>query len=123
MPRNIHHEAASKLGVNHAGIGNQFTPSFRPCPKPGRLVDDRFYERVKARDGICIPGFFLQDGLCCLGLDAHHLVKRGAGGPDEITNGISACRIHHQMLEARQISVQQARAWLIHLYGYKYTGS
>ena len=33
--------------------------------------------------------------ICCGPADSHHIVSRGAGGPDEEWNTINLCRMHH----------------------------
>jgi len=91
----------------------------RPCPKPKRIFDEDFSQKVRARDGVCVAGMFLRDG-CSAGLDCHHITHRGAGGGDILENGISLCRRHHNRVHNGWISKMTMRSWLTRLYGYQY---
>lgn len=63
-------------------------------PKKYRLKDEKAIEYVKTLS-CCACGTW--------GVDAHHLISRGAGGPDSISNLLPLCRIHHS--EIHQIGV------------------
>jgi 5-methylcytosine-specific restriction endonuclease McrA len=60
-----------------------------------------------------------KDG-CSSGLDAHHIIPEGVGGPDVEENLISLCRKHHNLAEDRTITADQLRAVLTHFFGYQY---
>jgi hypothetical protein len=81
-------------------------------------MDELEYVRKK-RDGVCLWGLFKKDG-CSGGLDAHHIITRGAGGPDDRKNLISLCRKHHMEAQEYRIKPEELRAVLIKMYGYKY---
>ncbi len=96
------------------------SPSSIGAPKPEHIVDSGIKRRVRAqRDGVCLWGLIEKDG-CSSGLDAHHIIPEGVGGPDVEENLISLCRKHHNLAEALQITADQLRAVLTHFFGYQY---
>ncbi len=103
----------------------------KPSYKPRREVDAQFARKIRQRDGVCIAGMLLErtpgklaDGLplcACAGeLDAHHITTRGAGGGDNLENGILLCRRHHQLAHMNTIPRENLRAWLSFLHGEKH---
>lgn len=93
-------------------------------------MDARFSEKIRQRDGVCIAGMLLErtseklaDGRytweCSGELDAHHITSRGAGGGDNLENGILLCRRHHQMAHMNDIQRWELRNWLFFLHGKK----
>lgn len=95
----------------------------RPAPKRKRIVDRKVTEKARARDGVCLYGIFhrgAQHGGCKGGLDGHHIIPVGIGGPDVIENIISLCRWHHTVAEALMITAGELRPILSRYYGYKY---
>jgi hypothetical protein len=90
------------------------------APKPLHIVDSTAKRRVRTkRDGVCLYGLLHKDG-CSAGLDAHHIIPEGVGGPDVDENLISLCRKHHNMAEAHQIEPEELRRILTHFFGYQY---
>ena len=62
--------------------------SFNPVPKISRLVDPAAVEMVKNQwCEVC--------GKSTYSADPHHVVSRGAGGPDSVLNLISLCGFCH----------------------------
>jgi putative restriction endonuclease len=53
----------------------------------------------------CVYGFSLRlvDGL--IGVDAAHIRWHAHGGPDEVSNGLALCALHHRLLEHGAITV------------------
>lgn len=90
-----------------------------PIAKPFRVRDQTALRRAIERDGMCLWGLVSQDG-CSAGLDPHHIVTRGAGGNDELTNLITLCRKHHDQAQAYKIPANDLRAVLTRFYGYRY---
>ncbi len=89
-------------------------------PKPLRIADSSAKRRVRTkRDGRCLYGLIHKDG-CSGGLDAHHIIPEGVGGPDEDENLISLCRKHHSLAEARIITPEVLQHILSHFFGYQY---
>jgi 5-methylcytosine-specific restriction endonuclease McrA len=88
--------------------------------KPHRIenLDEINYIRNQ-RDGYCLWGLFKRDG-CSAGLDAHHIIFKGAGGDDDRKNLITLCRKHHQEAQERKISADDLSAILTRLFGYQY---
>ena len=75
-----------------------------------RIVDPKFYDAVRARDGVCLWGMKAQD---CEGrLEVHHIIPRGRGGDDVLSNGITLCQKHHQMAHKHQITIEQLQETL-----------
>jgi 5-methylcytosine-specific restriction endonuclease McrA len=88
--------------------------------KPVHIVDPSAKRRVRTkRDGVCLYGLIHKDG-CSGGLDAHHIIPEGVGGPDVDENLISLCRKHHNLAEARIITPEVLQQILSHLFGYQY---
>lgn len=56
-------------------------------PKPKRLKDKNAINYVKGLP-CCACGVWY-------GIDAHHILSRGSGGPDTIANLLPLCRKHH----------------------------
>lgn len=94
-------------------------------------MDPRFKEKIRQRDGVCIAGMLMErtseklaDGRytyeCAGELDAHHITSRGAGGGDNLANGILLCRRHHTMAHMNDIPRYLLYRWLFFLYGEKY---
>jgi len=57
-------------------------------------------------------------GMRCLacrfrGCDPHHLISRGAGGPDEVWNILPVCRIHHAEIHVVGLEKMAAKHILI----------
>ena len=89
-------------------------------PKPIRFVDASAKRRVRTkRDGACLYGLIHKDG-CSGGLDAHHIIPEGVGGPDVEENLISLCRKHHNLAEARLITPEVLQQILSYFFGYQY---
>ncbi len=91
----------------------------RSAPKPSRVVDPKFSEKVLKRDGVCVAGLFLRD-LCTGPLDPHHIDSKGSGGDDTVENGVTLCRKHHNLAQEYKIKKHTLRKWLQRLYGYEY---
>ncbi len=103
----------------------------KPSYKPRREVDAHFARKIRQRDGVCIAGMLLErttgklaDGLpswaCAVELDAHHITSRGAGGGDNLENGILLCRRHHQQAHMNTIPREKLREWLDFLHREKH---
>ena len=97
--------------------------TFHPAPKTKRIEDPKVLEYVvQRRDGCCMwglthPGVY---GSCSAGLDPHHIINRGAGGDDAKENLITLCRHHHDLAQARRITVEDLHDILSKWYGYLY---
>lgn len=70
---------------------------------------DAIRARVLERDGSrCSVGRLL-GGACSHTLHVHHLIPRDEGGTDEDENLLTACAVHHPMLEAMRRFVLDRR--------------
>lgn len=66
------------------------------------------YER---RCAIC--GFDLKVGATDFGVEAAHIKWRQAGGPDEVSNGLALCTVHHKALDRGAIGIDEDMTILI----------
>jgi hypothetical protein len=89
------------------------------APKPKRTVDTQVTRKARERDGACLYGLWHKDG-CQGGLDGHHIIPVGVGGPDVIENVITLCRWHHVLAEAHRILADECRRLLTRYHGYQY---
>lgn len=55
----------------------------------------------------CVCGFSLRlvDGL--IAVDAAHIQWHSHGGPDEVTNGLALCALHHRLFDHGAITVRE----------------
>ncbi len=86
--------------------------------KPPKLTPKRQEKRerraewavaVKARDQMCQAGSQVARTMYCRGYatDAHHVLPRSAGGPDEMWNGIGLCTPCHMWVHDHRIEAQE----------------
>jgi putative restriction endonuclease len=74
-----------------------------------RKRDPEFRRRVlKAYEYRCaICGFDVRLGSVSIGLDAAHIRWHQAGGPDEETNGLALCVLHHKTFDLGAFTVAE----------------
>ena len=82
-----------------------------------RKSRQEFKHALLARDGRCmICGQYLDEWT----VNPHHITTRGAGGDDNLENGISLCHQHHVDTHNGHYSPATLR-WILKLaYGYDY---
>lgn len=84
---------------------------------------DAIREALERDGGVCLYGWKHpgRHGACVSGvIHPHHMQTRGAGGDDVVENIISLCPRHHDEAQSRRIPVEELRAILSGLYGYRY---
>jgi hypothetical protein len=91
----------------------------QPVPKPVRFTNSQVTKKARTRDGVCLYGIWHKDG-CQGGLEGHHIIPVGVGGPDVIENVITLCSWHHKLAEARKIDPDEFRTLLSRYHGYRY---
>lgn len=81
----------------------------RPNRKSVRCrIGEPAYRRIVARDGDCCVYCGVTAGQCKLELD--HLVPRSAGGSDELSNIVQACRVCNNLRRAMTLTQWAAYA-------------
>ena len=60
-----------------------------------------------------ICGFDLSLGDTSLGLEAAHIQWHNHGGPDEVTNGVALCALHHKMLDKGALHITAEPSLLV----------
>jgi len=78
-----------------------------PTPEGRRCRDPRFRTQVMSAYGYrcAVCGLGLRLGLVPVGLEAAHLKWFQAGGPDEVSNGLSLCATHHRAFDLGAFTV------------------
>lgn len=97
FPQSLHEDLLSAVGLEMPTIGGRTErdrdPSFRA-------------EVLRAYSYRCaVCGFDLKLDLVPLGLEAAHIQWHAAGGPDQVSNGLALCALHHKMLDRGAIHV------------------
>lgn len=90
FPASIHEDILQAVGIDlaaDAAIVQRRNPEFR-----GRVL--RAYEY---RCAIC--GFDIRIDHTPIGLEAAHIKWHTAGGPDEESNGLALCTLHHKLFD------------------------
>lgn len=92
----FHDELLEAVGLTLAppsGAQRPRDPDFRPS----------VLQAYSRRCAVC--GYDLKLGDKPLGLEAAHIQWHNHGGPDEVTNGIALCALHHKMLDKGALHV------------------
>ena len=95
FPSSIHEDILEEIGLSvEAEIGPR-DPRFRA-------------EVIRAYEHRCaVCKFDLKIGGSDFGLEAAHIKWHQAGGPDDVTNGIALCVIHHKALDRGVIGLNE----------------
>ncbi|NBS93575.1 MAG: hypothetical protein EBT27_07590 [Betaproteobacteria bacterium] len=56
----------------------------------------------------CVCGFDLRVGHMPAGLEAAHIQWHNIGGPDEVSNGLALCSLHHKLFDLGAFTVEHA---------------
>jgi putative restriction endonuclease len=102
FPESLHEEILNEIGLS-------FSRS-QPSPYQAQFRTEvlRAYGRKCA---IC--NFDIKLGIVDFGLEAAHIKWRQAGGPNEVSNGLALCTIHHKALDRGAIGLSQDLTVLI----------
>lgn len=90
FPSSLHDDLTTAVGLDLEGaVSDRRDPEFRT----------RVLQAYEYQCAIC--GFDLQIGTtgAPVGLEAAHIKWKQARGPDEVSNGIALCALHHKMLD------------------------
>lgn len=95
FPESLHAEILAAVGLSHVLL---------PQPREEHIL---FREAVLDAYGhaCALCGYDVRLGRADLGLGAAHIQWRPAGGPDEITNGLALCAIHHRAFDRGGVSL------------------
>lgn len=94
FPSSLHEDILEEVGLSVAAIVKPRDPRFRA-------------EVIRAYEHCCaICKFDLKVGGADFGLEAAHIKWHQAGGPDEVTNGIALCVVHHKALDRGVIGLK-----------------
>lgn len=96
FPSSIHSDIADAVGVSlGATTADDRDPAFR----------DRVLRAYQYQCAVC--GFDLRIGNqgTPLGLEAAHIKWKQAKGPDDVSNGVALCALHHKMLDKGALHV------------------
>lgn len=115
FPDSMHDEIRDAVGIPH-------TPQVREEPQPARdpaFRNDvlREYER---RCAVCEFDVRLGDEL--IGLEAAHIKWHSHGGPDNVTNGLALCGLHHKALDRGALGLETDRSGIRILISGEVTG-
>lgn len=80
----------------------------KPYPKQKRIVNKRLLARIRSL-GYCMLSGHSQ---CWGGLDAHHIIGKGAGGNDLEDNIALLCRFHHSLMHMKKIDEPTLRFYM-----------
>lgn len=104
FPSSLHEDIATAVGLNLDGAASQRRdPEFRT----------RVLRAYQYQCAIC--GFDLQVGTngSPIGIEAAHIKWKQAKGPDDVSNGIALCALHHKMFDKGAIHVTQNLTLLV----------
>jgi len=98
FPASLHQDIATAVGLDLEGkVRNDRDPDFRK----------QVLQAYQFRCAIC--GFDLQIGMtgAPIGLEAAHIKWKQARGPDDVSNGLALCALHHKMLDKGALHVTE----------------
>ena len=112
FPASLHADIAEAVGLDlqdtaeSVGPGQRVdaaTSSRRPRNPAFRQEVLRAYEYR-----CCVCGFDLRVGHMPAGLEAAHIQWHNVGGPDEVSNGLALCSLHHKLFDLGAFTVEHA---------------
>jgi putative restriction endonuclease len=97
FPTSIHEDILAAVGLNQC-FGE----------KSRRSRDPRFREAVLTAYGYqcAVCGLAVRLGPLSVALDAAHIHWHAAGGPDEVSNGLCLCVLHHKLFDLGAFTVE-----------------
>ena len=99
FPESLHQEIRDATGIPYSWEMRD-SPA-RPRDRAFRVEVLREYEQ---RCAIC--DFDVRLGNELIGLEAAHIKWHAAGGPDEITNGLALCGLHHKAFDRGAVGLK-----------------
>lgn len=112
FPRSIHEELLESVGLPAEWAED---PVRLPAEKARRVRRAGFRKEVleayRQRCAVC--GFDVRVAGHAFGLDAAHVMWHQAEGPDEVTNGLALCALHHRALDRGVIGIDAERRLLV----------
>ena len=124
FPETLHHDILDSIGLS-------------PDLADGRPKRDPEFRRKVLRayeSRCCVCGYDMRLGNRLAGLEAAHIMWHTVGGPDEETNGLSLCVLHHKVFDlgaftidtdgrtivcSQELSGTTRKEWLIGFHGEK----
>jgi putative restriction endonuclease len=108
FPDTLHEEILTELGFSASG-DREWTTRVRRDP--------HFRDRILLAYGhqCAICGFDLRMDGAPVGLDAAHIRWKQVGGPDEESNGLALCTLHHRLFDRGSFTVTDDRRTLVSL--------
>lgn len=102
FPASLHAEILDAIGLDL-----EAATSAAEALRRRRRRDPAFREAVLRAYGYAcaVCGFSTRLGHTLVGLDAAHVKWHQAGGPDEISNGLALCALHHRLLDRGAFTV------------------
>ena len=103
FPASVHDDLLSAVGLD---------PEAEAPRRPRRRRDPAFREAVLRAYGYrcAVCGFETRVGGVLVGLDAAHVRWHQYHGPDEVSNGLALCTLHHRLLDRGAFTVAAAAA-------------
>lgn len=106
FPESLHADVLAAVGLDlSAG-----SAAAAGTDEVGRCRDPRFRRSVGAAYGdrcaVCGVGMRFARTDVVIGVEAAHLMWFQAGGPDEVTNGLALCALHHRAFDLGAFTVE-----------------
>lgn len=123
FPASLHREILDAAGMSQDGI--PLDPEDAASPPKVREVDREptyYSARVRRRDALfrrrvleayeercTVCDFDIRLGDQPLGMEAAHIRWHSHGGPDQVTNGLALCLLHHKALDRGALGLEERR--------------
>lgn len=101
FPPSLHGDILTAIGLDPENVAKG-----QRRPRPER--DPKFREDVLRIYGYrcAVCGYDVRLGNNPVGLEAAHVQWHSAGGPDDVTNGLALCVLHHKLLDKGAYTLQ-----------------
>ncbi len=110
FPPSLHEDICAAADLD---LDAPVTPRSAPSSPPprGRSFREQVLRAYELR--CCVCGFDLRVALLPAGLEAAHIHWRHAGGPDEVSNGLSLCALHHKLFDLGAFTIEPTRLLVV----------
>ncbi len=104
FPESIHQDIKTAIGMQEVYQASRFRRRYQEF----REIVLTAYEH---RCAVC--GYDIRIGMVPLGVEAAHIKWHAANGPDDISNGIALCTLHHKLFDLGAFTINDRREILI----------